>query len=343
MIALEVVMWTALALIVWTHVAYPLVAGLGARVRRFRAAADDAYLPSVTLVIVAHDEAGVIGERLDNALALDYPGLDVVVASDGSTDGTNELVVGRGVRLVAVERLGKTGAQDAAVRTSEAEIVAFSDANSAWEPGALRLLVRNLADPKVGYVCGRLRLAGVSEEGLYWRYELWLRAQESGLGSITAGNGAIYAVRRSAYPELGSRYSHDIGLPYRLRRRGLRAVYEPAAVAVEPAAASTSAEWGRKVRMLSRSWYDTVRGGMLDPRGLGPVYYAELHLAPAAALRERAASRGAARDERRPRSDLDRRRRAARRPACLAGARRGRLALPGPSCRSPGSPGTTSS
>jgi cellulose synthase/poly-beta-1,6-N-acetylglucosamine synthase-like glycosyltransferase len=273
---LHVVMWTSLGLLVWTHLAYPLAAATGARLRRYRPRRDDAYLPSATLVIVAHDEAAVIERRIDNALALDYPGLDVVVASDGSTDGTNELVARRGVRLVAGPRAGKTATQDAAVRTSEADVVAFSDANSEWEPGALRLLVRNLADPEVGYVCGRLRLAGGEHEGLYWRYELWLRAQESALASITAGNGAIYAVRRSVYPELGSRYSHDIGLPYRLRRRGLRAVYEPEAVAVEPAAATTGAEWGRKVRMLSRSWYDTVCGGMLDPRGLGPVYYAEL-------------------------------------------------------------------
>ena len=282
---LRVILWASLGLILWTHVVYPLTAALGARLRSYRPRRDDAYLPSVTLVIAAHNEAGGIERRLENALALDYPAdrVEVIVSSDGSSDGTNGVVeryAGRGVALLANPRAGKTAAQDAAVRATSSEVVAFSDANSTWEPDALRRLVRNLADPEVGYVCGRLRLAdpesGENAESLYWRYELWLREQESLLGSITAGNGAIYAVRRSVYPELGPRFSHDIGLPYRLRRLGLRAVYEPMAVATEPAAASTGAEWGRKVRMLSRSWFDTVRGGMLDPRGVGLVYYGEL-------------------------------------------------------------------
>jgi cellulose synthase/poly-beta-1,6-N-acetylglucosamine synthase-like glycosyltransferase len=284
MAALEAILWTSFALIVWTHVGYPLAAAVGARLRRYAPRRDDGYLPSVTLIIVAHNEQGVIARRVENALALDYPSqrLEILVTSDGSTDGTREEVerfAERGVRFLANPRGGKTAAQDAAVRQTESDVVAFSDANSMWEPDALRLLVRNLADPEVGYVCGRLRLGsadGATSEGLYWRYELWLRAQESRLGSITAGNGAVYAVRRSAYLELGAEHSHDIALPFRLRRRGLRSVYEPAAVAYEPPAATTGAEWGRKVRMLTRSWWDTVRGGMLDPRRQGVVYYVEL-------------------------------------------------------------------
>jgi cellulose synthase/poly-beta-1,6-N-acetylglucosamine synthase-like glycosyltransferase len=282
---LEGVLWSSLGLIVWTHAGYPLAAAVGARLRGYRPRSDDGYLPSVALIIVAHNEEGVIAQRVENALAVDYPAdrLEIVVTSDGSTDGTREEVgrfAERGVRLVANPRAGKTAAQNAAVRETTSEVLAFSDANSIWEADALRLLVRNLADPEVGYVSGRLRFAdpegGSTTEGLYWRYELWLRAQESQLGSITAGNGAIYAVRRSAYLELGPQYSHDIAFPFRLRRLGLRSVYEPAAVCTESAAASTGAEWGRKVRMLSRSWWDMVRGGMLDPRGQGVVYYVEL-------------------------------------------------------------------
>jgi cellulose synthase/poly-beta-1,6-N-acetylglucosamine synthase-like glycosyltransferase len=241
------VLWTSLALILWTHAGYPLAAAIGARLRRYRPRRDDGYLPSVTLIVVAHNEAGVIARRLDNALALDYPAgkLELVVASDGSTDRTRDEVeryAARGVRFVANARAGKTAAQNAAVRETSSDVVAFSDANSMWEPDALRLLVRNLADPEVGYVCGRLRLAdpdgGPTTEGLYWRYELWLRAQESRLGSITAGNGAIYAVRRSAFLELGPEHSHDIAFPFRLRRLGLRSIYEPAAVCYESAAGS---------------------------------------------------------------------------------------------------------
>jgi cellulose synthase/poly-beta-1,6-N-acetylglucosamine synthase-like glycosyltransferase len=280
-------MWGSLALIAWTHAGYPLAAAAAASLggNRPRGDGGDRPLPSVALVIAAHDEEGVIGERLDNALALDYPGdrLEVVVSLDGSTDATRRIAEGytsRGVRVLDNARGGKVAAQNAAVRATASDVVAFSDANSMWEPDALRRLVERLADPEVGYVCGRLRLVdpvdGRNVEGHYWRYELWLRAQESRLGSITAGNGAIYAVRRSAYLELSPEHSHDIALPFRLRRAGLRSLYEPEAVATEPAAATTSAEWDRKVRMLSRSWNDVLRGGMLDPRGLPAGYYVAL-------------------------------------------------------------------
>jgi cellulose synthase/poly-beta-1,6-N-acetylglucosamine synthase-like glycosyltransferase len=280
MARLNTAMWASLGLIAWTHVGYPLAAAAAASRRRYDPRRDADHLPSVALIIAAHDEEGVIGERLENALALDFPRLEVIVSLDGSTDGTRAIAERfAGVRVVVNERGGKVAAQNAAARVTDAEVLAFSDANSMWEPDALRRLVAVLADPEVGYVCGRLRLvdtSGENLEGQYWRYELWLREQESRLGSITAGNGAIYAVRRSAYVELPSTSSHDIGLPFRLRRAGLRAVYEPGAVAVEPAAPTTSDEWARKVRMLSRSWGDLVRGGMLDPRGQPPSYFAAL-------------------------------------------------------------------
>jgi cellulose synthase/poly-beta-1,6-N-acetylglucosamine synthase-like glycosyltransferase len=278
-------MWGSLALIAWTHAGYPLAAAAAASRAGYRSRRDEQHLPSVTLVIAAHDEERVIRERLDNALALDYPRerLEVVVSLDGSTDATKRIAEGyasRGVTVIDNARGGKVTAQNAAVRATASDIVAFSDANSMWEPDALRRLVGHFADPEVGYVCGRLRLIdpehGRNVEGHYWRYELWLRAQESLLGSITAGNGAIYAVRRSAYLELSPEHSHDIALPFRLRRAGLRSLYEPEAVATEPAAATSSAEWDRKVRMLSRSWNDVLRGGMLDPRGLPPRYVVAL-------------------------------------------------------------------
>lgn len=285
MSALRLLMLGSVGLIAWAHAGYPIAAAAAARLRRYAPSPDDAYAPTVAVVVAAHDEEGAIEARLENALGLDYPSerLEIVVASDGSKDGTRSIVerfADRGVRLLDLPRAGKVAAQNAAVRSTKAEVVALSDANSRWDPDALRLLVRNLADPEVGYVCGRLVLeqtdGGDSLEGLYWDYELWLRAQESACGSITAGNGAIYAVRRSAYVELGSEHSHDIGLPFRLRRRGLRSVYEPAAIAWEPALASISAERVRKVRMLSRAWWEVLRGGLLDPRDQPPLYYAAL-------------------------------------------------------------------
>jgi poly-beta-1,6-N-acetyl-D-glucosamine synthase len=278
-------MWGSLGLLAWTHVGYPLAAAAAARVRRYRPHRDDDFTPAVALIIAAHNEAEVLEERLANALNLDYPveQLEIVVASDGSTDGTPAVVerfAEKRVRLLELGRAGKVTAQNAAVAATNAEVVAFSDANSHWERSALRRLVSNLADPEVGYVCGRLDVDGAgdgdSREPLYWTLELWLREQESACGSVTAGNGAIYAVRRSSFVELPREHSHDLGLPFRLRRRGLRAVYDPAAVAREPALPTTRAEGARKVRMLSRAWWEVLRGGMLDPRGQPPLYFAAL-------------------------------------------------------------------
>jgi GT2 family glycosyltransferase len=278
-------MWASLGLIGWAYAGYPLAAAAAARLRRYEPRRDEGFAPETALIVSAHNEEAVLRERLENALGLDYPPgrLDIVVASDGSVDGTREVAESfsaQGVRLLDLPRAGKVAAQNAAVAATSGSVLAFSDANSLWEPDALRRLVRNLIDPEVGYVCGRLELqdveSGDNEEGTYWSFELWLREQESACGSVTAGNGAIYAVRRSAFIELGSGHSHDIGLPFRLRRRGLRAVYEPTAVAREPAAATTQAEWPRKVRMLSRAWWEILHGGMLDPRGQPPLYFIAL-------------------------------------------------------------------
>ena len=177
------------------------------------------------------------------------------------------------MRLLQCPRGGKVAAQDRAVRETESDVVAFSDANATWAPDALRGLVANLADPDVAYVCGRLRLedaAGSNREGLYWRYELWLREQESRLGSITGGNGSIYALRRGDYVEVDPRWGHDLAFPYRMAQEGRRAVYEPAAVASETPTPTNETEHARKVRMFEHCWEITLRGSML--RRLPPGY-----------------------------------------------------------------------
>lgn len=264
--------WGSVGALAWTHIGYPAAAAGLARIRP-RAVRKDDVTPEVSVIVAAHDEEEVIGSRVENLLALDYPAdrFRVVVASDGSTDRTNEIVRELAERFEAVElleceRAGKATAQNVAVARSDAEVVAFSDANSRWEPDALRKLVRSFADPEIGYVCGQLRLEspdGVNQEGLYWRYELWQRESESTIGSITAGNGAIYAVRRSDY--LGfddARIGHDFGLPFRLVQRGRRAVYDSEAVAWEKPAIDAEEEYGRKVRMMTRSWRPLLDGSL---------------------------------------------------------------------------------
>jgi glycosyltransferase involved in cell wall biosynthesis len=227
---------------------------------------------------------------VENALALDYPleRLEVIVASDGSGDRTVELArsaasvsggSGR-VRVLDLPRRGKVRAQDAAADEATGDVLAFSDANALWKPDSLRLLVGRLAEPEVGYVCGRLRYLapdGTNQEGVYWRYETAVRALESRLGSITAGNGAVYAVRREAYLRLDPRTSHDLSFPFNLVKRGWRAVYEPLAVAVERPLASIEGEFRRKRRMMSHAWPAVLTGGMLDPRGYGPLYALEIY------------------------------------------------------------------
>ena len=277
---LKPLFWASLGGLAWTHVGYPLAAA-GLRRLRTREVAKDDITPSVSVIVPAHDEEDVIATRVENLLALDYPReqLEIVVASDGSTDHTNEIVEslsqdGR-LRLLACDRAGKLPALNRAVRETDSEIVAFSDANATWASDALRKLVRSFADPNVGYVCGQVRFQrrdGTNKEGVYWRYEMWLRESESALGSITGGNGAIYAVRRSDYVEWP--FGHDLGFPNLMVQRGRRAVYEPGALAFEKPSRDIEDEYRRKVRMLPWSWRHLFEAGSL--RNVPPLYLAEL-------------------------------------------------------------------
>jgi cellulose synthase/poly-beta-1,6-N-acetylglucosamine synthase-like glycosyltransferase len=200
--------------------------------------------------------------------------------SDGSTDRTLEWAVNAGADLAfEVPRGGKVAALNAAVEKARGEVLAFSDANTTWESDALRRLVARFADPKIGYVCGELRLegeGGQNQEGLYWRYETAARALESRLAGVTAGNGAINAVRREAYIALEPTRGQDISFPYELTKRGWRAAFEPNAVAREPMAATLGSEFRRKRRMLAGAWATMLRHGMLSPRGYGPAYTFEI-------------------------------------------------------------------
>ena len=291
MIVAVVLFWGSLAALAWTHALYPLTVALISRVRTRRVSRDDAYLPSVAVIVTAYNEEGAIERRLENLRALDYPTelLELIVTSDASTDQTEERAEAAGARVIRNPRGGKVAAQDAAVRSTEAEVLAFSDANATWAADALRKLVRNLADPNVAYVCGRLTLEtpdGSNKEGVYWRYELVTREGESRLGSVTAGNGAIYALRRSDYVEVDPRFGHDLALPYLMVQRGRRAVYEPAALASERPTPTNETEYRRKVRMFEHSWLIVLRGRMLrrQPPGYFVALVSHRHLRYASGL-----------------------------------------------------------
>ena len=280
-LTLQIVFWASVGLLVFAHLGYPLLLRLFAR-RRVRGWQLPEWRPPVSVIIAAHDEEPVISAKVANALALDYPRsrLQVIVASDGSSDRTVELAREAGAHLVLrLPRGGKTATQNAAVEQAKGEILAFSDANSIWRPDALRRLVDRLGEDRVGYVCGRVDFQdaeGDNQEGLYWRYEMWMRERESDLAGVTAGNGAIYATRREAYVALRPTGSHDLSLPPALTKGGWRCVYEPAAVATEKLVPTLEGEFGRKRRMMRGLWDVLVGERMLSPRGYPFLYAMEV-------------------------------------------------------------------
>jgi cellulose synthase/poly-beta-1,6-N-acetylglucosamine synthase-like glycosyltransferase len=281
---LAALFWVSAALIVYAHLGYPLTLRvlLGLRRGPDRRPRTWEELPRVSLIVAAYDEEEVIADKVANALALDYPRerLELIVASDGSYDATAARAREAGADLVLeLPRGGKLATQNAAVEAASGEVLAFSDANSTWRPDALRRLVDPLADPTVGYVCGQVRFLdpeGDNPEGAYWRYEMRVREMESELAGITAGNGAIYAVRASAYLPLGPSASHDLSLPFALAKRGLRSLYASAARAEEKIVPTLAGELARKRRMMVGLWDIVVGERMISPRGYSPLYAFEL-------------------------------------------------------------------
>jgi cellulose synthase/poly-beta-1,6-N-acetylglucosamine synthase-like glycosyltransferase len=282
-IAVEALFWLCAGLIVYTHLGYPLVLWALVRLRgRSAVTGPAAAAPLVSLLIPAYDEEEVIAAKVADALALDYPRerLQVIVASDGSGDATVERARAAGADLVLdLPAGGKVAALNAAAELAGGELLAFSDANSAWSPDALRRLVAPFADPAVGYVCGQVRFVGEGGgnlEGAYWRYEMAVREMESALAGVTAGNGAIYAVRRADYLPLAASGSHDLSFPFLLAKRGRRSLYEPAAQAEEKMVPTLEGEFARKRRMMVGLWDIVVGEGMLFPRGYSPLFAFEL-------------------------------------------------------------------
>lgn len=275
---LEWVLWLSVLAVVAVTVGYPVFLALsGPLVRRRRRL--DAAEPTVSLIVSAYNEEAVIARRLENALELDYPPgrLEIVVASDGSTDRTDEIVrsfADRGVLLRRFPRTGKTGVQNLSARAAAAEILVFSDANASYRPDAIRKLVRNFAEPDVACVCGQLvyRVAGEAAgdcERSYWDYEKFMKRRESDLSSLIGANGSIYAVRRADYVEIDNGLISDFVEPLALVRNGRRVVYEPEAVSVEEASDSYGVEFRRKVRILTRS----IRGLLHMRALLNPLRY----------------------------------------------------------------------
>ncbi len=281
MTGLEIVFWLSAALLLYTHVGYPLLLALGAHLRDSEPFAwpDGRPVPFVSVIIPAYAEEDVISARIANLrreVVFPRDRLEIIVACDGSPDLTPQLAREAGADLVLeLPRGGKVRAQDAGVERARGEIVAFSDANVTWEPDALSELIKPFADDRVGYVCGEVRLTGedgTNQEGVYWRYELAMRHAESRLRSVTGGNGAIYATRRRSYQVVDPIMGHDLSFPFNMVKHGWLALYNPKALASERMVPTIEGEFARKRRMMAHTWPIVVRGGMLSPRGYDPLY-----------------------------------------------------------------------
>ena len=248
--------------------------------------ADEGFRPRVALVIAAYNEDDVIAAKLENALALDYPRelLRIVVASDASSDGTDEIVRGfadRGVELVRAPRGGKVNAQNArrahARRRRRRRVLGRQLRVAAGRARTARRAARRPgASPTSAAGCSCARPRARTRRAPYWRYEIWLRARESLVHSVTGGNGSIYAVRRERYEEVDPRFGHDLSFPYLMVKRGFRAVYAPRAVALEKMTTDLADEFRRKVRMFGHCWLLVLHGRMFGLRALGPLYWVEM-------------------------------------------------------------------
>lgn len=277
---MELLFWILWSLIGYTYIGYPLVVLLLSllidnRVRK------RAIEPVVTFLITAYNEERDIAEKLENTLALDYPAekLEVIVASDGSDDRTDEIVAAyhrRGVQLIRSDgRRGKTAMQNRAVDASRGDVIVFSDATTRYDRLAVRKLVQNFADPAVGAVSGRFRYVdpGCSPIGkgtsVFWDYESYIKLRQTKIRTITGCSGCMYAVRRSLYTPLPADIISDLVEPLAILRKGYTIVYEPDAFAYELPCTKTDDEFTMRIRVITRG----MQGLLYMRKLLNPFRY----------------------------------------------------------------------
>jgi cellulose synthase/poly-beta-1,6-N-acetylglucosamine synthase-like glycosyltransferase len=296
---LQAIFWLSVGTLLYAYLGYPLLLWALSRFRS-RPVRKGVYEPTVSVIITAYNEERDLAAKLENTLAIDYPKekLEIIVASDCSTDRTDDIArsfAPQGVRLHRqAERLGKTAAQNAAVELARGEIILFSDATTLYEPDVLRKMLPNFADPSVGCVAGRLVYVDPANSATghgarsYWGYETFLKEHESRICSLIGVSGCLYAVRRSAYVPLYPEACSDFIIATKMVEQGLRAVYEPEAVAIEETNRRSDRELRMRVRVITQTISDLWRHrAMLNPRRSG-FYAIELlshkvlrYLAPA--------------------------------------------------------------
>jgi len=250
--------------ILYAYAGYPLLLWI---ISRFKAShrATCAEEPTISVIIAAHNEGSGIRAKLEQTLALDYPRdkTQIIVASDGSTDGTDAIVrefADRGVELVEVSnRLGKTNAQNIAVRRARNSILIFSDATTLYDSQALRHLAAAYCGPRVGAVSGRYDYCDPAEASptasgstTFWSLENWIKGMQSRISTISGCCGCIYSVRRDLYTELRPEIISDLVQPLHVLLQRHRVVFEERARAWEVATSCTSEEFRMRVRVATR-------------------------------------------------------------------------------------------
>jgi cellulose synthase/poly-beta-1,6-N-acetylglucosamine synthase-like glycosyltransferase len=262
---MKFVFWSLCALILWSFIVYPLVIELIALVAGRRYLRDDALVLPVSILIPAYNEERIIAAKIENALALDYPAdkMEIIVASE-SSDATDDIVRGfvatHGARvklLTSPIRRGKVANLHRAVPSSTGELLVFTDANAMFKRDALRLLVRNFADPRVGAVSGRLVLkvpgrspSGTAEQA-YWGLEMMIKRASGALGSLPGANGSMFALRRGVYRPISEHRGDDFELPIRAIIDGHASILELEAISEEETSQKYRQEYRRKVRIIN--------------------------------------------------------------------------------------------
>ena len=279
MILIKVLFWLSVFLVVYAYILYPLLLILLDRLNPVREPIFASRMPGVSVVIAAYNEEKHIAARIENLLELGCPreNLEIIIASDGSDDKTNEIVrsyEAQGVKLFAhPERRGKVNALNEAVPRASHAIVVFSDATTLFEKDVLKNLTRNFQNEKVGCVCGLLRFvtAGGTRsgelEGVYWRFETMLKRLEGGRGALLGATGAIFAIRKELFIKLPSNtIIEDFVLPMKILERGYQVIFEPEAVALEETAKRIVHEKARRIRIGAGGFQAlSLLGPMLNP------------------------------------------------------------------------------
>lgn len=280
-IAEQIFFWTCVCLLGYVYVGYPLVVYIVSAIFPRDVHRADIE-PRVTVLITAFNEQAALPAKLENTLAIDYPSdkLEILVASDGSTDGTDEIATewaSRGVRLFRQEgRVGKTETQNNAVKKATGEIILFSDATTMYREDVFRRLLPSFADETVGCVAGRLIYVDAARTSVgkgaqrYWNYETWLKIAESRACSLIGASGCLYAVRKSAYEPMYPEACSDFLICTTVYRKGMRSVFAPEAVCFEQTNRRSDDELRMRVRVISQTFTDLWRNrDMLYPAKSG--------------------------------------------------------------------------